>query len=124
MRYSVTSQHFTTEAQAREEIAAAGFYAMLIDVPAERNPLHFHDFDTKFYILKGGLQLTDGETGTSHDVRPGDRVEASAGWVHREAHDGFTAVFGFSVDPATLTMPINKPVDGPLVPADSANASH
>lgn len=109
MRYSVDKQHFTTEAEARDEIAAIGFHAMVIDVPAEHNALHFHDFDTQFYILEGGLQLVDGETGTAYDVCPGDRVVANLGWVHRESHDGFKAVFGFSVNPATLTMPINKP---------------
>ena len=109
MRYSVNKQHFTSEAEARVEIEAAGFHAMLIDVPAEHNELHFHDFDTQFYILAGGLKLVVGDTGATYDVRPGDRVVASAGWVHQEVHDGFVAVFGFSVDPATLSMPINKP---------------
>ena len=109
MSYSVDKQHFTGEQAAHDEIAAAGFHALVIDVPAEANALHFHDFDTQFYILDGGLQLIAGDTGTVHDVRPGDRVVARAGWVHREAHGGFRAVFGFSVDPATLTMPINKP---------------
>lgn len=110
MRYSVDKQHFTGETEALAEIEAAGFYARVIDVPAENNELHFHDFDTKFYILDGGLTLTAGDTGAVHDVRPGDRIVAKAGWVHREQHHGFRAVFGFSVDPTTLTMPINKPV--------------
>lgn len=110
MRHCVSQQYFTSEAEARDEIEAAGFHALVLDVPAERNALHFHDFDTQFYILEGGLQLVAGDTGASYDVRPGDRVVASAGWVHREAHDGFRAIFGFSVDPTTLTMPINKPV--------------
>lgn len=110
MDHCVDKMHFTSEAEARKEIEAAGLHVMVIDVPAEQNALHFHDFDTQFYILEGGLQLVAGDSGAVYDVWPGDRVVASAGWVHRESHDGFRAVFGFSVDPATLTMPINKPV--------------
>lgn len=109
MRYSVDHRHFTTESEARAEVAAAGFHAMLIDVPAEHNAPHFHEFHTRFFVLEGGLTLTDDATGHRHEVRPGDRVVASAGWVHQEAHDGFKALFGFSMDPATFTMPINKP---------------
>ncbi|MBC7520080.1 MAG: hypothetical protein H7268_03145 [Sandarakinorhabdus sp.] len=110
MPYSVDKQHFTDEAQALAEIDAAGFHSLVLDIPAETNELHFHDFDTKFYVLGGGLQLTVGDTGSVHDVRPGDRVVADAGWVHRESHQGFRAVFGFSVPPSMLTMPINKPL--------------
>jgi quercetin dioxygenase-like cupin family protein len=114
MDYCVNKQYFTSEGEARAEIEAAGLHVMVVDVAAEQNALHFHDFDTQFYILEGGLQLVAGDTGATYNVRPGDRVVASAGWVHRETHDGFRAVFGFSVDPATLTMPINKPVMAPL----------
>lgn len=110
MRYSVDQQHFETEAQVYAEIAAMGYYAQQIDVPAQDNALHFHDFDTRFFILDGGLYLIAGDTGMVHDVRPRDRIVASAGWVHRESHNGFRAIFGFSVDPKTLTMPIDKPL--------------
>jgi hypothetical protein len=29
--------------------------------------------------------------------------------LHREEHHGYKAAIGLSVDPATLTQPINKP---------------
>lgn len=109
MKAKITRNHFSTEAEALAEIEAAGYFPATIDIPATTNENHWHDFDTMLYILDGSLTVTEAASGETYKIGVGDKAEASAGSIHRENHDGFRAVFGFSVDPTTLTMPIDKP---------------
>lgn len=109
MRSEITRNHFSTEEEALAEIAVAKYFPMIIDVPAEKNDTHWHDFDVMIFILDGALTATEVESGETYTVTKGDRVLASHGVLHHENHDGFKAVFGFSTDPSTLSMPINKP---------------
>ena len=109
MDYTITRNHFSTEAEALAEIKAAGLFPITIDIPPTTNESHWHEFDAMTFMLEGKLTVTETKTGDVHVINPGDKAEAVAGWLHRENHDGFKAVFGFSADPKTFTMPIDKP---------------
>jgi hypothetical protein len=109
MDYEVTPDYFSTEAEALAEIKAAGYFPATIDIPATTNETHWHDFATMAYLLEGSLTVTDGTTGEVFNIKPGCKSTSVAGWLHKETHDGIRVVFGFSVDPTTLTMPIDKP---------------
>jgi hypothetical protein len=45
----------------------------------------------------------------------GARIEAPARVVHRATSPAYQAIFGFSIDPADMTQPVNKPVEDPPV---------
>jgi len=109
MQAKISRNHFSTEAEALSEIEAAGYFPMTIDIPATTNDDHWHDFETMLFILDGSLTVTESESNETYTLNPGDKAEAKSGVLHREAHDGFRGTFGFSVDPATFTMPIDKP---------------
>jgi hypothetical protein len=109
MQASVMKDHFSTEAEAIAAINAAGFYPAILDIPAVTNKTHWHDFDSMLFVLDGRLTLSDDVSGQVYVLEPSDRVDAPAGYLHHECHNGFRAVFGFSVDPTTLSIPIDKP---------------
>ena len=75
----------------------------------EENEDHWHDFEACVYILDGMLELTETETGETCLCAAGTRISAPAGILHREKTEGYKAIIGLGVDPATLTQPINKP---------------
>jgi len=109
MGFVLTENHFTTEEEALAEIAARGFHTIgPVDVPAQENDLHWHEFDSVVYILDGTARV-EFEDGSAMQCGAGARVEAPAGTVHREASPAHRAVFGISIDPAAMTQPVNKP---------------
>lgn len=63
MGFTLTENRFSTKDEVLAEVAALGWHAIELDVPAE----------------------------------------------HREASPACRAVFGFSIDPAEMTQPVNKP---------------
>ena len=104
----IRNDHFSTEGEAVAEIESAGYWPMTLSFSAEKNEDHWHDFDAMIFILEGELGLTESETGETCTCGPGTRIVAKAGVLHREEHNGYKAVIGVSVDPATLKQPINK----------------
>ena len=105
----IREDHFSTEAEALAEIEAAGHWPVTLEFEPEKNENHWHDFDSMLFVLEGELCVTEADTGESCVCRAGTRLIAKAGVLHREEHNGYKAVIGLSVDPATLTQPINKP---------------
>lgn len=105
----IRTDHFSTEAEAVAEIKEAGYWPLTIEFQPEKNENHWHDFDSMLFLLEGELSVTEAETGENCVCGAGTRVIAKAGVLHREEHNGYKAVIGFSIDPATLTQPINKP---------------
>jgi len=87
---------------------------MLLEVPPEANENHWHDFDTMIFILKGENVVTEVDTGQTFTCGPGSRIDFPRGVIHHENHQGYRALFGFSVDLATLKGPINLPPDASL----------
>jgi mannose-6-phosphate isomerase-like protein (cupin superfamily) len=108
MGFVLTEKHFTTEQEALDEIADRGLCAIAIDVPAEENELHWHDFDAVTFIVDGTARV-EFEDGSVMQCGAGARIEAPARILHREVSPAYRAVFGFSVDPADMTQPVNKP---------------
>lgn len=110
MGFVLTEHHFTTEEEAFAEIEARGLYAIgPIDVLAQDNDLHWHDFDSVVYVLDGTARV-EFQDGSALQCGAGARVEAPAGTVHREASPAYRAVFAFGIDPSTMTQPVNKPL--------------
>ncbi len=105
----VRSDHFATEAEARAEIEAAGYFALTAAFEPAKTEDHWHDFDSMLFVLEGELTVTDATTGERCVCGPGTRILAKAGVLHREEHTGYEAVVGLSVEPAKLTQPIDKP---------------
>jgi hypothetical protein len=99
-----TRDAFVAEDEAMAAIRAAGFHPLLLDVPAESNEDHWHDFDTIIFVLEGENVVTVAATGETLACGPGSQTDFPRGVIHRENHQGYRALFGFSVDPA-----VNKP---------------
>ena len=109
MKAVIHRNYGASEEQALKEIAERGYHPLTFDVPATKNEPHFHDFDNALYMLEGELTVTETESGETYTLKPGDMADAKGFVLHHEDHQGFKAVFGFSQDPATFTMPIDKP---------------
>jgi quercetin dioxygenase-like cupin family protein len=107
MTFVLTEKHFTTEQEALDEVADRGLQAIAVDVPAQENELHWHDFDSVTFIVDGTARV-EFEDGTVMQCGAGARIEAPAGVRHREVSPAYRAVFGFKVDPSEMTQPINK----------------
>lgn len=101
-------QHFEDEAQAYAEIEAMGYYPLALDFAKEESPFHWHDFDSVLYITDGEVRLTLEGDEKSVTCQRGAKIVASAGVVHREQTEGYSAIIGFSVPVAELTQPVNK----------------
>lgn len=108
MTVTIYRNHFSSEAEAVAEIEQAGLHAAAVDIPAVENDFHWHDFDAAVYIISGELNVERRDGGEKYTLRAGDKAIAKAGVVHRERHDGVRAVFGLSVPPSELFMPIEK----------------
>jgi len=109
MKFIPNEGHFSTEEEALAEIAARGWHPLVLDMPADENELHWHDFETLIYIVSGTLRV-EFEDGSAMEWGAGSRIEAPSKVVHREASPAYRVVFGFSVDPAEITPPLNKPL--------------
>jgi gentisate 1,2-dioxygenase len=109
MGFTLTEGHFSTEEEALAEVAARGWTAVAFDVPAEDNELHWHDFNSVVFVVDG-VSRVEFADGTAMECGAGARIEAPARTVHREVHPGYRAVFGFDIDLADMSEPVNKPV--------------
>jgi quercetin dioxygenase-like cupin family protein len=108
MGFVLTEQHFNTEQEALDEAESKGLHAYAVDIPAQDNELHWHDFDSVTYIVSGTARV-EFEDGSAMQCGAGARIEAPAGVLHREVSPAYRAVFGLAVDAAEMTQPVNKP---------------
>ena len=108
MQFTKTEGYFTSEEQAFAEIASRGWHAIVF-VGSKEQELHWHDFDTVVYIVEGTARAQF-QDGTVQEAPAGSRVEAPAGVVHRNVGPAYRAILGFSIEPAKMTQPVNKPV--------------
>jgi quercetin dioxygenase-like cupin family protein len=111
MPFTCTPKAFDVEAEAVREIEARGWHALTFPAPGEVSEWHWHDFEALIFMLEGTLRIEFEDGSESFVCEPGTRVETADHVVHREITDGYRAVFGISVDPAQITLPINKPVE-------------
>lgn len=101
-------ESFKDEAEALAQIAAKNWHAVTLDIPAESNDFHWHDFDAMVFITQGELMLTVEGMAEPISCCRGTKINATAGVVHREESLGYSAIIGFSQEPKALTQPINK----------------
>jgi len=114
MSFECNANHFETEGEAIANIEAAGGHAVAFDFPAKDGDWHWHDFDSEVWVVSGALGVVFEDSDALFEYPAGTRVIAPCRVIHREVHGDYRAVIGFSIDPATLTQPIDKP------PADLA----
>jgi len=98
-----------TEDEALAHIADLGFHALAYDeVIPEDEPLHWHEFDSVVYVISGSGSFAD-EHGNVTGTAPGCRLQAPAGWLHRDlAGTDVRLVLGTNLPGDQWTAPINK----------------
>lgn len=108
MKIRVHNQYFRESQAALDEISDAGLYPLEMEVPAVSNSSHWHDFSTCLYILSGELEITDSAAKEQFVAGPGSRVDVPARVLHAEHSAlGYHIIAGMSVDPASLTRPVD-----------------
>lgn len=108
MSLKITPQQCSSEEEATAILQGMGYYTLPFDIPPAQNELHWHDFDATFFIVSGDFAVACEGEAEFRSAGPGDRVDAPRGVIHRERHNGYRAVFGWPVDPSTLTMPLER----------------
>ena len=98
-----------SEQAALAEAADLGFSAFAFDVVIDEDePLHWHEFDSVSWVISGTGAFADGD-GHITNVRPGCRLEAPAGWLHRNlAGPAYRIVLSTNLPGDQWTSPINK----------------
>ena len=100
------------EQAALSAVAEMGFHGMAMDVEGAEEDFHFHEFDTVVYVLSG-TAAAEYPDGAVLEAPAGTVARLPAGTVHRDVPGAtYRGVLGFSVDPAEMTHPINKPAPG------------
>ena len=105
----VTTNYFSTEAEALDEIAAMGWNPLVRDIVlTEDEPLHWHDFESVIFIVSGSIRFADAH-GAVTEVQAGSWFRGLPNFLHRElAGSNYRVVFGFKNKRSEFTMPINK----------------
>ena len=107
MKITVHEKYFNSTSQAFDEIEIAGKYAAEMDVPAVSNESHWHRFSTWIYVLEGELFITDTVQDKVLLAGPGSRVDVPERVLHSEKSAGYRIIAGMTVDPASLTGPVD-----------------
>jgi hypothetical protein len=97
--------HFSGRSDAIAQLDASGLHWIDGDIkPADLSgPPHAHPYDVAIYLLGGVFELTDCDAGITHRLEAGCKAVVPAGTLHAEfSPEGFTAVFGLTIDPAPL----------------------
>ncbi len=115
MEYRFSQDAPITEAAALAQAAELGFHALAFDIDtAEDEPLHWHEFDSVTWVIDGTGAFADAD-GNVTPVSPGCRVDAPAGWLHRNlAGPPIRVVLCTNLPGDQWTMPVDKdPADRP-----------
>ena len=109
MEYSFRVGQPITEDEALAQVVGLGLHGLAFDVDlAEDEPLHWHEFDSVAWVISGTGRFAD-EAGNLTDVAPGCRLDAPAGWLHRNlAGPPYRIVLGTSLPGDQWSSPINK----------------
>jgi hypothetical protein len=97
--------HFVGRDEAVARMEASGLHWIDGDIKPKdlSGPAHTHPYDVEIYLLSGIFELTDCDAGVTHRLEAGGKAIVPAGTSHAEfSPDGFTAVFGLSIDPRPL----------------------
>ena len=114
MEYRFSQDPPISEADALARAAELGFHALAYDTVDVDEPLHWHEFDSVSWVIEGTSAFAD-EHGNVTRVSPGCRLDAPAGWLHRNLAGGpFRIVLCTNLPGSEWTMPIDKdPADRP-----------
>ena len=98
-----------TEDDALAHVAELGFHALAFDQEIiEDEPLHWHEFDSVVFVISGTGSFAD-EDGNVTRTAAGCRLQAPAGWLHRDlAGTNTRLVLGTNLPGEQWTAPINK----------------
>ncbi len=98
-----------TEEEALAQVADLGFHGLAFDQDLQEDePLHWHEFDSVTFVISGTGSFADEHGNVTH-VAPGCRLEAPAGWLHRNlGGPAYRVVLGTSLPGDQWTAPINK----------------
>ena len=112
MAVLVEKDYFASEEQAVEEIEKRGWWPRTMEAPpSQGGDAHWHAFSQCLYVLEGMLRISDA-AGQAHECPKGSRVTVDARTVHADlGHEGYSAVFGLSVDPDTIEQPASRSPD-------------
>lgn len=115
MEYRFEQGKPITEAEALARGAQMGLHVLAFDQVTEVDePLHWHEFDAVTWVIDGTGAFEDAD-GNVTEVRPGCRLEAPAGWLHRNlAGPPVRLVLATNLPGTEWTAPIDKdPADRP-----------
>ena len=99
-----------SEAEALELLDRSGLHTMTIAVPPVRNESHWHHFDSIFLILEGNLELTDSDSGITHQCGIGTRITVPARALHSEySAQGYRVALGTTVPASEFGEPVDRP---------------
>ncbi len=109
LKYEFTTAPPIPEADALAKAEEMGLHPLAFDVDlSEDEELHWHEFAAVVWVISGEGRFT-GEDGVVMDVRPGCRLQAPAGWLHRNlAGPAYRVVLGSDLPGDQWTTPINK----------------
>ncbi len=98
-----------TEADALAQAAEMGFHSLAYDFVLDADePLHWHEFDSVSWVIAGTGAFADAE-GNVTQIQPGCRLDAPAGWLHRNlAGPPLRLVLCTNLPGEQWTMPIDK----------------
>lgn len=110
MAISVEYDCLESESEALELLAASGLHTLTLDVPPVHNESHWHHFDSIFFIVDGSLQLTDADSGVTHECGIGSRISVPARALHHEhSTAGYRIALGTSVPASEFGEPVDLP---------------
>jgi hypothetical protein len=109
MKYEFTNGAPISEAEALAEVEKMGLHGLAFDVDlSEDEELHWHEFAAVTWVISGEGRFA-ADDGVVVDVRPGCRLQAPAGWLHRNlAGPAYRVVLGSDLPGDQWTLPINK----------------
>jgi len=109
MEYAFQTGTPITEEAALAEVAERGFHGLAFDLDvSEDEVLHWHEWDSLTFVISGTGSFAD-EQGRVTNVGPGCRLEAPAGWLHRNlGGPPYRVVLGTNLPGDQWTAPINK----------------
>jgi len=110
MDFEFTTSEPVTEDEALLEAGKMGLHALAINLEIpEDEELHWHEFGATLWLIEGEASLAD-EHGTIYEAKPGCRITAPAGWLHRAlASPTHRLVIGADIPFEDWTAPLNKP---------------
>jgi len=109
MEYEFTTGPPITETEALAAVEEMGLHGLAFDIDlSEDEELHWHEFASVSWVISGEGRFC-GEDGVVVDASAGCRLQAPAGWLHRNlAGPPYRVVLGSDLPGDRWTMPINK----------------